>query len=377
MSISSRSAASQRWEIRSAFDSFDDVFPSWNRIAAQTPLSSFVDSSWFLSSREAFPDDLHNVNVHLLRHFDAVLAAVPLRRSLSPIPTLSSVSNDHFPCWAFPFDFNHPKVAQDLLQHALLSADCLSLGSLHFDSPLCRNLISAANKLHLHSNVTPDNEDSFIRLLPWSEMQKSMAHKLKADRNRTRRLEELGHLNFETIQGGPLLDKRLSECFHLETLGWKGNCGRPILADPQTLRFYTALAHRASNQGSLRLFCLSLDQRIIAFQFCLQSSSRIDALKISFDPEFARFSPGDMLLLRALEQASTQKLAPGYHFGRPSSWKLRWATGSNPLCRIRIYSNSLRASLAYHLGPNLKSTLQNHPRLLQTLKGLRSAVHPT
>jgi CelD/BcsL family acetyltransferase involved in cellulose biosynthesis len=367
----------RRWELRSASDCFDDISESWDRIAARSPLSAFVDSSWFLSARDAFPEQFQSVEVHILRHFDAVLAVLPLQRSRSPVSTLSSVTNAHFPFWAFPIDLDQPLIDEEILRHAMLSADCLSLDSFHFDGPSCRRLRDAAEKMHLHAYVEADNDDSFIRLIsPWPEMQKTISYKMiKGGRSKRRHLEELGQVSFESIQGGPLLDKRLSQCFVLETLGWKGSAGVPILSDPQALRFYTALAHRAAKSGVLRINCLLLDDRLIAFQFCLQSASRIDALKISYDPQFAKHSPGDLLLLWALEQASTQALATGYHFGRPSAWKIRWITGINPLCRIRIYSNSIPATLAYHLGPNLKTSVRNSPRLLRTIRSIRSSIH--
>jgi len=368
-------ASSTYWEIRSAFDSFDDVLPAWNRLASLSPLSPFIDSSWFLSFREAFPDALASVDVHLLRHSDSLLAAIPLDRARFPLSSLCSVSNDHFPFWAVSVDLDHPTIAKQILAHSLQSSQCLCLSALHSDSSLCRNLCAAAHELNLPLRVDSDNDDCFIRLSqPWSEMQKTISHKmLKGARSKRRHLQELGHLTFESVKGGPSLDRTLTQCFILETLGWKGSGGAPILHDPQTLRFYTALAHRASKSGNLRLHCLLLDSRLIAFQFCLQSASRIDVLKISYDPEFAKFSPGDLLLLNVLELACSQGLSE-CHLGRSSAWKMRWATDSNPLCRISVYSNSRRASFVCSLIQTLKAYVQANPRASDALTAMLSAL---
>ena len=113
---------------------------------------------------------------------------------------------------------------------------------------------------------------------------------------------------------------------------------------PDTLRFYTDLAHAAADQGFLALYSLHLDGRLVAFDYALRTHDRGDSLKCGYAPDLARCSPGNVLSYLTLGSEIERGLGT-YHYGRFDDWKQRWSTRLDPLIRLRIYRPGLSGLL--------------------------------
>jgi len=144
-------------------------------------------------------------------------------------------------------------------------------------------------------------------------------------RNRMKRLSKLGRVSLETVTGGADLLDALEDGYRLEAAAWKGKAGSAIQCDASLRRFYTLLAQRAAERGWLRLQFLKLDDKRIAFAYCLAYADRMYLLKPGFDPEFAAFSPGNLLFYRALEECHSSRIVAYDFLGYDDHWKRQWA----------------------------------------------------
>jgi len=188
-----------------------------------------------------------------------------------------------------------------------------------------------------------------------------------------RQLARLGELEFDVVTGGPALQQVLAECFALETLGWKGQRGAPIISQPDTLQFYSELAEASAAAGRLALYTLRLNSTLIAFEYCLRHNGRIDMLKLSYHPRFGHHSPGNVLRLLVLEGEIKSGETRSYHMGLASEWKTRWATRLEPLCWLGIYDRGFRGTVAY-LGGTWSGRLRRRTgRLRRRVGRLRDA----
>src|SRR5439155_1287392 len=83
--------------------------------------------------------------------------------------------------------------------------------------------------------------------------------------------------------------------------------------------------------GRLALYTLRLNSTLIAFEYCLRHNGRIDLLKLSYHPDFGRYSPNNALRFLLLQRELESGGVRSYHMGLVSEWKARWAPRLEPL----------------------------------------------
>jgi CelD/BcsL family acetyltransferase involved in cellulose biosynthesis len=265
--------------------------------------------------------------------------------------------------------------AAAILDRLLESSDVIDVGPVQPRTALCVALMEAARSRRFPVVEDAAGSEAVIDLRgPWTAFRRSLSQNLeKATARHQRQLQRLGELVFEEVSGGDQLASVLEECFRLEASGWKANHGLPILSGQDTLRFYTELAQRGAAAGVLAVYVLKLEGRLIAFEYCLRAGRRIDMLKISYAPDLARYSPGNVLRYLILKSEIERGRVVTYHMGQASEWKLRWANRVDPLVRLRIYGRGVRARPAYW-GVRLRMLMRNCGPLRAAVRWARSMV---
>jgi CelD/BcsL family acetyltransferase involved in cellulose biosynthesis len=306
--------------------------------------------------------------VHEVRRGHELIAALPMVRSGRAVRVWRSLENEHNPYFLVSGALDE-NAAGVLLDALLADADYVLLRRLPLESQVSIALRAAAARMRLSVSFVEvaGSGDARLRLAgPWDEFRASLPKNIQRDLPRKRRLlERQGVLTYaRVVAHGSELDSALTECFELETRGWKGTHGSPINRVPETLAFYGSLAGRLARQGRFALYVLRLNERIIAFEYSLRGGGHIDMLKLSFDPVFAQQSPGQVLRMLLLEDEIGRGEVHSYHLGRPSEWKLRWASEVAPLCTFRAYASTLRGRGAYLTGPVLRARVKRVPGVL-------------
>lgn len=177
---------------------------------------------------------------------------------------------------------------------------------------------------------------------PWAAIEAGFSPYLRANfQRRWKRLRALGdtQLQLHTRE----LQPHLSECFALESAGWKGQQGTAMAKNAGLHRFYRQLAYRLAARGRLHLYLLRLNQRVIAFELCVASprSGRLYSLKIAYAEDLRTCSPGQVLRWMLLQDA--REHFRHYEFlGDDAPWKSDWSTDLTTLRHLRIYNRTLR-----------------------------------
>ena len=134
-------------------------------------------------------------------------------------------------------------------------------------------------------------------LQDWSAYQASWSSNHRAaTRKGIKRLSALGVLEVELFQdrNDGDLSAVLTDCFELENRTWKGEAGSSVLKSDM-LDFFISEATNLLNNGMLHLWLLKLDGRLIAFEYCPVAKGVVYSNKISFDPDYSKYSPGNVL----------------------------------------------------------------------------------
>lgn len=185
-------------------------------------------------------------------------------------------------------------------------------------------------------------------------------------RRRRRRLQALGTVGFETIQGFDGLDQALEDAFEIEASGWKGREGSAIRLAHRTSGFYAAWARDLARDGRLRLSFLTLDGKRVAFQFGHLTRGRYHLPKCSFDERLKECSPGQLLMVDVLRRCIEEGVETFEFLGHMMTWKRDWTPLVRPHATLWAYRTNLQGTAAW--------TARAHARPLagRVLRGLRS-----
>ncbi|TLY28697.1 MAG: GNAT family N-acetyltransferase [Nitrospirae bacterium] len=162
------------------------------------------------------------------------------------------------------------------------------------------------------------------------------------------RLGQLGEVKLEVISSGEQLDAALNDGFRIEASDWKSRSGTAILCQSELKRFLTQLAGATSRSGLLRLIFLTVGQSRIAFAYALCYRNKLFVLKAGYDPQYATYSPYNLLCYLVFRDACERGLAEYEFLGASESWKLHWTKQTRSHYWLYVFSTSLRIRLLYY-----------------------------
>jgi CelD/BcsL family acetyltransferase involved in cellulose biosynthesis len=120
--------------------------------------------------------------------------------------------------------------------------------------------------------------------------------KRKELRRQEKRLREAGAVSRATVREPAAIGVALAEFLALEAAGWKGRAGTAAQAHSPTRAFMEEAVTALAATGQASVTRLAVDGRAIAALVMLISGATTWCWKIAYDEDFARFSPGVLLL---------------------------------------------------------------------------------
>jgi CelD/BcsL family acetyltransferase involved in cellulose biosynthesis len=195
---------------------------------------------------------------------------------------------------------------------------------------------------------------------------KTSSKKRNFHRRRRRQLAELGRLEVVVARTRPELASALDEAFRLHALRWEGRPDGSGFVTPVGKRFHRAAIDVLAELDVPRIVLLNLDGRAIAFHYYFVLDQRMYVHRLGFDPALARFSPGLVNTLDAIEAATAEGVTRVEFLGGAERYKIELADGFEPLCRGIGLASGLRARavVAARLGRiRLRLRLKRSPAL--------------
>ena len=244
--------------------------------------------------------------------------------------------------------------------------DLLELPQLPAGSPLLEWLPVIATARGYQVETRPGSRSPWVPLDgSWEDYLEGRSHRHRDKLRRClRRLEGLGRLRLEVVDGEPGLDAALDEGFRLEAAAWKGAAGTAIISRPEVESFYRLLARSAAERGWLELHFLELDGRRIAFDFALRYRDTVFSLKLGYDPAYARCSPGIALIGLAIRNAFERGLRAYDLLGESERWKLSFTDQVREHTWLYVFRPAARARLVqlmkFRVAPHLRGRLWTH-----------------
>ncbi len=366
------------WQVERGVPGVAALASPWNALAHRpgappTNDAIFVGALWkAIGSRND-----RALHVHGLFEGDRLRGLLPLVRSGGWLRTWTDVWDVRFtPQLAATLDETLPGLGGHALQHLFEGADCLELHRADVISGGPRRLLDAARERGLPVVVVPMGGDAYARLdRAWEEVRAGLPNRLRKNTEQAiRRLERDGELLVERTTDRDRVDALVTECFELEALGWKATSGWTVLHTPEALQFYTELARAELEAGRLGISTLRHDGKLIAYEYLVRSDDRIDLLKCSYHPDYAKLSPSNVLRFLIWQEEIERGEIRRYHFGGTSDWKKRWSAETSDLVCLRIYSDGLRGRLGYFVREQVREWLREIAWVREAVAGLRNRV---
>jgi CelD/BcsL family acetyltransferase involved in cellulose biosynthesis len=172
---------------------------------------------------------------------------------------------------------------------------------------------------------------------------KTSSKKRGLHRRRRRQLASLGSLEVAVARTRHDLASALDEAFRLHALRWEGRPDGSGFVTPAGKRFHRAAVDLLAELDVPRIVLLKLDGRAIAFQYHLVFEGRMFVHRLGFDPALARFSPGLVNTLDAIEAAAAEGVTRVEFLGGAERYKVELADGFEPLCHGIGLASGLKA----------------------------------
>jgi CelD/BcsL family acetyltransferase involved in cellulose biosynthesis len=174
----------------------------------------------------------------------------------------------------------------------------------------------------------------------WEEYFQSISSQRRYDYQRKRkRMERFGRVGvrIECPRGGDGLPIMLEKVFRVEGAGWKGRSGSGLLANERVRKFIARYSEMACDQGTLAVCFLEIEEQPIATILGIVWEKRFWVLKIGYDEQWARCSPGIQLTMETIRYAFDHGLEAYEFLGSEESWQAIWPRHRHELMSIAIY----------------------------------------
>jgi len=174
------------------------------------------------------------------------------------------------------------------------------LGLLEFDrvlaeGPFQHALVNSLNSCGLFPYVTCQSTNATLEKDRRAPQPSGKATR-EINRKR-RRLDELGDLQFRTLNDDGSLSEWQRQFLELEASGWKGRRGTAMMQSERERELFVTVTRQAWSRRKLQMCGLFLNGQPVAMKCNLCSGREGLAWKITFDENFAKYSPGLILEL--------------------------------------------------------------------------------
>jgi CelD/BcsL family acetyltransferase involved in cellulose biosynthesis len=314
------------------FDSLKPVEAEWEELAIRVGSGPFERPGWFSSWLDAFGSA--GLSVLTLRRDGHLAAVLPV---LERQGTIRSATNWHTPAYGPVAE--DEEAARSLLER-LFSARPRRV-DLSFLAPESAALLHEASGRRRFAE-RPVLSSPYLEIdQDWDSYWKGLSGNHRSNiRRRRRRLAEMGEVTVEVIEGGEEVPVLLDQAFQIEASGWKGKKGTAIASSLQTRHFYDGVCAWAERVGLLRLATLRVDDKMAAFNLCLEGNGRHYLLKLGQDVTLNTLGPGTILTAAMVERSFSLGLKSYEFLGDAEPYKLRWAQTCREMVRAQSFAST-------------------------------------
>ncbi len=180
----------------------------------------------------------------------------------------------------------------------------------------------------------------------WEKFESSISPSRRSSLRRLERVaNNMGKLKVEMISPAvDEVDNYLNEIFNVEASNWKKRMGTAIQYNSKLNFFFHNYIKDSAELGFLRLCYLRINDIAIAVQVGIEYANRFWLLKIGFNEEWSKCSPGIILMHEVIRTAFEKKLDSIEFLGSDEPWLHIWTDKLHDLVSYTIYRSPITAA---------------------------------
>ncbi len=222
----------------------------------------------------------------------------------------------------------------------LLPWSLLRLADVPVESARWQHALAAFRRAGMPMQFRPDMQPGRIDTrADWAAYRRSWSRRHRQQMARhARKLDQQGQVELRVLDAlePDEVEPWLSIGFDIEDRGWKGTQGTSVRRTPGLFAFYLEQARELARYGELELALLLLDDRPIAFAYGMCAKGVYRSYKVGYDPEFAQYSPGQLLRYRLLERFFHDGRYVAVEYITPTPAHLRWRPEPYQIGRLLV-----------------------------------------
>jgi CelD/BcsL family acetyltransferase involved in cellulose biosynthesis len=305
---SSNVSTAVRAEVVTEFGDLTSFDGEWTQLWNESPSATIFQSlPWQRAWWKAFGSGVE-LCTPVIWKGNEVVGVLPLIRERAAVRFLGTPGTDY--CDILCREELAPMVLRAAFQ-SLLKMPCwltCRLDNLRDDSQLLRHLGSLPASIRNRVRVLPETHRSSLVLSGCcNEVIASMRRKPALKRHRNK-MNRSGKVIFRHLEERADAHLQLATLFQ-QHIGRRGMLGaQSQFLSPGWQTFYSALVNEFDPKKELRFSVLELDGDPIACHFGFECRDSLTLYKPAFDTNYARLSPGDVLLDELLSYAGKRHL---------------------------------------------------------------------
>jgi CelD/BcsL family acetyltransferase involved in cellulose biosynthesis len=191
-------------------------------------------------------------------------------------------------------------------------------------------------------------------------------------RRKRRKLERMPGFEIREVTDATS-PEALEAIFEVDRNSWQYANRSGLSSESSTRQFYGRIARQATRRGWFHGYLLRVSGRPVAYEFNLQYDGVLYNLKLGYDSEYARYSPGLVLRHEVLKSAFGRGLREIDFLGVEDAYKLSWTNHVREHLDLHVCNpSSLKAVAFYGFNFKLRSTLKRIRPVQSLVRGARS-----
>jgi hypothetical protein len=339
----------------------EKIFDEWTELCEEGACNEpFFRPEWFVAFVENFEKEILLLTVRSGGKLRAVLPLVKRKGNLHGIPvrSLEAVYNLN----TQRFDLIHG--ADESERKEIIEAvwkeikrqskwQILEMRLVKNDSWL-NDLLAVAESENYRTGIWQMDSAPFVSLPQGEDKEKLIneyfsglkKHFRQELKRRLNRLKEQGTVEFVVTRG--YQSELMQKYFEQEARSWKGRGGTAVACDPKVVKLHDDFARAVGAQNALSIYELKLDGKTIAMSVNIMFDRKTIFWKTSFDEEYKRFSPGNLLIKEFLTDAIRNNSSELDMLSPATDYKKVWASGEHEHAALYVFQPGILGWLLWN-----------------------------
>jgi len=360
-----------RAEAVTDFESFLNLKQAWDALVADAALDHpFVTHEWIRTWWESF-GGIRAMHIVVVKEGENVVGIAPMLEDTErfygfKLRKLTFIWNSHVPRCDFIVAGRRLDVYRTLWEYIASQAkrwDLLLLPQLPENSPTLTWFKELATSSGFLACTWSAHASPYVPISgTWEEYFENLPKNHRTSLySRAARLASVGKVELEPLTAEEA-SNALNEGFQIEAEAGRVATGNAVIHDAGVRTFYSKLVQTSEIRNFVRLQFLRAGSKRIAFNLSLQYASSMYLIKGSHLPEYASYSPFNILASKNLEHCFRQGLQRYDFLGKEEEWKSPWSPRVLSHHWMFIYPDNPRTALfnamKFRLAPMIQELRQ-------------------